>query len=82
MVAICANASGKQDGKLLVKKLETFPLCKEYYALYKVHSSLSKARVQSKVRDLALPQPLRGRAMPHSGISSTLSKATASHRQG
>ena len=82
MAATCDNAFGKQGGKLLAKNLETFFLSKEYSALYKVHSSLSKARVQSKVRDLALPQPLRGRAMPHSGISSTLSKATASRRQG
>ena len=81
MVKTCANASGKQGGKLLVKKLETFPLYKEYYALYKAHSSLSKVRDQSMVRDTALHQPLRGRAMPHSGISLTLSKATAFRRQ-
>ena len=82
MVATCDNAFGKQGGKLLEKKLETFFLSKEYSALYKVHSSLSKARAQYKVRVLALPLSLRGRVMPHSGISSTLLKATASHRQG
>ena len=80
MVAICDNASGKPGGKLLVENLGTFFLSKVYSALHKVHSSLSKVRAQNK--DTPLPQPLRGPVMPHSGISSTLSRATASHRQG
>ena len=82
MAATCDNAFGKQGGKLLAKNLETFFLSKVYSALYKVHSSLSKARAQYKVRVLALPLPLRGRVMPPSGISLTLLKATASHREG
>ena len=84
MAATCDNAFGKQGGKLLAKNLETFFLSKEYSALYKVHSSLSKVRAQYKVRVMGtlLPLPLRGRVMPHSGISLTLLKATASHRQG
>ena len=84
MEVTCASVSGRSDGKLSVKNLETFFLSKEYSALYKVHSSLSKVRAQYKVRVMGtlLPLPLRGRVMPHSGISSTLSKATASHRQG
>ena len=64
--------------------LVTFFLSKEFSALYKVHSSLSKMRAQYKVQAMGIlpPLPLRGRVMPPSGISLTLLKATASHRQG
>ena len=78
MVAIYDSASGKYGGKLLVVNLGTFFLSKVYSALCKVHSSLFKVRY----KDTPLPQPLRGPVMPHSGIFSTRSRATASHRQG
>ena len=77
MAVTCDSASGKQGGKPLAENLGTFFLSKAYSALYKVFSSLPKVRAQNKDT-----LSLRGREMPRSGTSSTLSKATASHRQG
>ena len=83
MEVTCVNVFGKSGGKLPVKNLETFFLSKEYSALFKVHSSLSKVRALSKVRVTGnqLPLPLRGWVMSPCGISLTLRKPTASHRQ-
>ena len=77
MAGICDSASGKQGGKLLAVNLGTFLLFKVYSALSKALSSLLKVRAGNKDT-----LSLRGREMPRSGTSSTLSKATASHRQG
>ena len=78
MVAICDSASGKPGGKLLVENLGTIFLFKGYSVRHKVYSSLSKVRHE----DTLPPQPQRGLVMPRSGISSTRSRATVSHRQG
>ena len=80
----CANVSVRSDGKRSVESLVTFFPFKVYFDLPKVYSSLSKMRAQYKVQVLGTlpPLPLRGRVMPPSGISLTLLKATASHRQG
>ena len=78
MVATCDSASAKQGGKLLVENLLTIFLFKGYSVRHKVYSSLSKVRHE----DTLPPQPQRGPVMPRSGIFSTRSRATASHRQG
>ena len=75
MVVICDNASVKLGGKLQVENLGTISLFKVYSVRHKVYPSLSKMRHED-----TLPQ--RGLVMPRSGISSTRSRATVSHRQG
>ena len=80
MEVTCASVSGRPDEKLLVKNLMTFLLSKEYFALSKVHSSLSK---EFRVRALGrlLPLHLRGRGTFLCGIFWTRRAQTASHRR-
>ena len=75
MVVTCDNASARPGGKLQVENLETLPLFKVYSVRLKVYSSLSKMRHEDTLAQ-------RGLVMPRSGISSTRSRATVSHRQG
>ena len=77
MEVTCANVSGRSDGKLSAKNLVTFFPSKEYFALSKEHSSLSKVRVLGKL----LPLLLRGRGTSLCGTFWTLRVPTASHHQ-
>ena len=82
MEVTCASASGRPDEKLPVMNAfqMTFPLSKEFFALSKVHCSLSKVfRVRALGRQLPLHQ--RGRGTSLCGIFWTLRDPTASHRQ-
>ena len=61
MEVTCVSVSGRPDEKLPVTSPMTFPLSKEYFALSKVHSSLSKVfRVRAMGRQLPLHQRGRG----------------------
>ena len=79
MEVTCASVSGRPDEKLPVTNSITFPLSKAYFALSKVHSSLSKEfRVRALGRQLPLHQ--RGRGTSLCGIFWTRRAQTASCR--
>ena len=80
-VATCVSVSGRPDEKLPVTNPMTFPLSKEFFALSKVHCSLSKVfRVRALGRQLPLHQ--RGRGTSLCGIFWTRRAPTASRRRG